>query len=77
MILILHFSLQVFSLVAALIVFPFSAHIIKVERYYVLPSSPTRGHSLTLLLFWTFLFASENISLMNLERDDWWFHLNT
>lgn len=43
----------------------------------MLPTAPGRGHSVTLLLFWTFLFAAENMAFMNLRRDDWWFHMKT
>lgn len=52
----------------------YSSLIIWVERNYALPSVPTRGHGLVLLLFWTFLFMTENLTFVNLGRHDWWFH---
>lgn len=52
----------------------YSSLIIWVERNYMLPSVPTRGHGLVLLLFWTFLFMTENLTFVNLGRHDWWFH---
>lgn len=59
------------------VIFPFSAHLIRVERYNMLPTAPGRGHSVTLLLFWTFLLAAENMAFMNIHRNDWWFHMKT
>lgn len=43
------------------------------ERYYLLPSVPTRGHGLVLLLFWTLAFIGENLTFVNMKQDDWWF----
>lgn len=56
------------------VVLLYSSLIIWVERNFMLPSVPTRGHGLVLLLFWTFLFMTENLTFVNLGRHDWWFH---
>lgn len=45
------------------------------ERHYLLPSVPTRGHGLVLLIFWTLLFIVENLSFINMRHEDWWFNL--
>lgn len=71
------YGYMVFSTVAMSLVYPFSAILILVERNYLLPSLPTRGHGLVLLLFWTFMFISENLMFINLHRNDWWTHLQT
>ncbi|KAK7590115.1 hypothetical protein V9T40_001728 [Parthenolecanium corni] len=71
------YGFMVIAAAVPVIIFPFSAYLIKVERYNMLPTAPGRGHSVTLLLFWTFLFAAENMAFMNLRRDDWWFHMKT
>lgn len=47
------------------------------ERHYLLPSIPSRGHGLVLLMTWTLLFISENLSIVNLKKEDWWFHIDT
>lgn len=47
------------------------------ERYYLLPSVPTRGHGLVLLIFWSLVFIVENLSFINMRHEDWWFHLNS
>lgn len=55
----------------------FSIVLVAKERYYALPSVPTRGHGLILLVFWTLIFINENLSIMNLKKEDWWFHIDT
>ena len=47
------------------------------ERYYILPSVPTSGHGLVLLIFFALVFIAQNVSLVNLNRSDWWFHLKS
>lgn len=39
------------------------------------PSVPTRGHGLVLLTFWTLVFVNENVSIMNLKKEEWWIHV--
>ncbi|XP_065206323.1 ATP-binding cassette sub-family B member 6 [Planococcus citri] len=77
---IYHGTIYAYSFVyvqATIFIMVTSTYLIHFERYYVIPSRSVRGHSVTLLVFWTLLFASENIAFVNLERDGWWFHLNT
>lgn len=68
---------MILSLVLTITMFPFSAILIIVERNYLLPSVPSRGHGLILLFFWTSVLISESLSFINLNREDWWFHLRT
>nr|CAD7409754.1 unnamed protein product [Timema poppensis] len=72
-----HWEEMIMSMLYALAVFPFSILLIIVERHYLLPSVPTRGHGLLLLLFWALLITTENLAFLNLRKEDWWFHLNT
>lgn len=55
----------------------FSIVLLIKERYYLLPSTPTRGHGLILLVFWSLIFINENLSIMNLKKEDWWFHIDS
>ncbi|KDR08849.1 ATP-binding cassette sub-family B member 6, mitochondrial isoform X3 [Zootermopsis nevadensis] len=71
------YGYMILSLLLTIAMFPFSAILIILERNYLLPSVPTRGHGLVLLFFWTLVLASESLSFINLNRDDWWFHLTT
>ncbi|XP_075221420.1 ABC transporter ATP-binding protein/permease Hmt-1 [Lycorma delicatula] len=59
------------------IIYPYAALILWLECNYQLPSVPPRGHGLVLLLFWTLNFITENMTLVNLGRIDWWFHPRT
>ncbi|XP_044763694.1 ATP-binding cassette sub-family B member 6 [Coccinella septempunctata] len=68
---------MIVSLVLTLLVFPYSLWILRVERHYMLPSIPTRGHGIVLLLFWTMVFVAENLSFLNLGKESWWFKLKT
>lgn len=47
------------------------------ERHYQLPSVPTRGHGVVLLLFFTITFIAQNVALVNINSKDWWFELKT
>ncbi|KAG8212741.1 hypothetical protein J437_LFUL019677, partial [Ladona fulva] len=60
------------------IAFTMSLVVMRVERKYMLPSVPTRGHGIVLLIFWTSVFVSENLSFLNLNREkEWWFHMRS
>ncbi|XP_063219275.1 ATP-binding cassette sub-family B member 6 [Bacillus rossius redtenbacheri] len=71
------YGYMIMSLLYAVSVFPFSLLLITVERHFLLPSVPTRGHGLILLLFWTLVLTTENLAFLNLRKEDWWFHLKT
>ncbi|KAK7049791.1 ATP-binding cassette sub- B member 6, mitochondrial [Halocaridina rubra] len=60
-----------------LICWPLSLRIVFLERNYLLPTVPTRGHGVVLLVFWTLVFVSENLAFLNLRNEDWWFDLTT
>lgn len=66
---------QIVSLVLTVLVYPYSILIVNVERKYLLPSVPTRGHGLVLLVFWTLIFIAENLAFLNLGKNEWWFQL--
>lgn len=53
----------------------YSVVLVVVERKYMLPSVPTRGHGLVLLIYWTLLFITENLAFLNLKKEEWWFQL--
>lgn len=56
--------------------FPFAVYLLYLERHKALPSIPTRGHGLVLLVYWTALFVTENLTFLNLQNERWWFHLH-
>jgi ATP-binding cassette subfamily B (MDR/TAP) protein 6 len=65
------------SLVLNLLAYPFSLLVVRIERRFLLPSVPTKGHGIVLLLFWTLVFISENLAFFNLDKKQWWFQLKT
>lgn len=56
--------------------FPIALYLLYLERHKALPSVPTRGHGLVLLVYWTALFVAENLTFLNLQNEKWWFHLS-
>ncbi|GFY68249.1 ATP-binding cassette sub-family B member 6, mitochondrial [Trichonephila inaurata madagascariensis] len=56
--------------------FPYALYLLYLERHKALPSIPTSGHGLVLLVFWTSVFIIENLTLLNLQNEKWWFNLN-
>ncbi|KAF6213692.1 hypothetical protein GE061_011414 [Apolygus lucorum] len=71
------YGYMVVYMVLTVVVYPFSVVLVIVERKFLLPSSPTRGHGLVLLVFWTLMFMSVNILFVNYHRDDWWNRLDS
>lgn len=55
------------------VLWPASLTIVILERRYLLPSIPTRGHGLMVLVFWTLAFVNENLAFLNLRNEEWWF----
>uniref|UniRef100_A0A1Q3FI81 ATP-binding cassette sub-family B member 6 n=2 Tax=Culex tarsalis TaxID=7177 RepID=A0A1Q3FI81_CULTA len=71
------YGFMIVSLAVTLFMYPYSIVLLVKERYYLLPSLPTRGHGLVLLLFWTLLFIAQNVVFVNLNYEKAWFHLGT
>lgn len=72
---IFHIFRQIVASSLTCISFLFAICLVLKERNYFLQSSPTRGHGLVLLIFWSLVFINENFSIMNLEKEDWWQHV--
>uniref|UniRef100_A0A336MLG8 ATP-binding cassette sub-family B member 6 n=1 Tax=Culicoides sonorensis TaxID=179676 RepID=A0A336MLG8_CULSO len=71
------YGFMIMSLCFTVIGYMFSWCLIVKERYYLLPSVPTRGHGLVLLVFWTLAFATQNLVFINFKHANWWFNLST
>lgn len=69
------FNFQIVASSLTCLSFLFSIWLVLKERFYMLPSLPTRGHGIVLLIFWTLVFVNENISVMNLKKEQWWIHV--
>ena len=66
---------MIVSGVLNLFAWPMSIGLILLERKKILPSIPTWGHGLVLLLFWTVAFANENLAFVSWLSPNWWFKL--
>ncbi|XP_046805510.1 ATP-binding cassette sub-family B member 6 [Lucilia cuprina] len=71
------YGYMILSTVLICVSYPFSICLVHKERHFQLPSVPTRGHGLVLLLFWTLAFINESLAFINLRHEDWWFNLKT
>lgn len=45
----------------------------RLERHWALPSVPTHGHGLPLLLFWAAGVVHEALAFLGLHSPHWWF----
>lgn len=71
------YGYMILPLLQGLLAWPLVCVLIIRERIYMLPAPPARGHGVILLLFWTAAFAFENLALLNIYSDDWFFKLKT
>lgn len=71
------YGYMILSTLMTVIVWPCSLIIIFLERGRALPSIPTRGHGLVLLIFWTLVFINENLAFLNMKNKAWWFALTS
>ncbi|XP_034664606.1 ATP-binding cassette sub-family B member 6, mitochondrial [Drosophila subobscura] len=71
------YGYMIYSTAVVCFAYPFSICLTLKERFYQLPSVPTRGHGLILLLFWTLAFINESLAFINLRHEDWWFNLKS
>ncbi|KAL0883110.1 hypothetical protein ABMA27_016570 [Loxostege sticticalis] len=69
------YGYMIVALVVTLITFPLSAYLAILEKRFLLPSVPPRGHGFVLLVFWALIFVSENLSFLNLNKEGWWWGL--
>lgn len=69
------YGYMIVALTVTLVVFPLSAYLAILERRFLLPSVPPRGHGFVLLVFWAMIFVSENLSFLNINKEGWWWHL--
>lgn len=67
---------QVLSMLAMLYAWTASVRLMFYERRRMLPSIPTRGHGLILLVFWTLVFVKENLPFISWWSSSYWWKLN-
>ena len=68
-------TVYVYDIVSASLMalaWPLAIAVTCLERKRLLPSIPTRGHGLVLLIFWSLAFINENVAFLSWFSDDWW-----
>ena len=54
-----------------------SVSLVFLERNYMLPIVPTRGHGLVILAFWALVLVFETTSVLSFKSPLWWWKLQT
>jgi ATP-binding cassette subfamily B (MDR/TAP) protein 6 len=67
------YGYMILTLLQAIISWPMVITLIIWERKYMLPTPPSRGHGIILLLFWTGVFALQNLMILNIQNPQWFF----
>lgn len=73
----MNLSFQILYTALMIFAYLFAICLVVKERHNQLPSVPTRGHGIILLLFFTLTFIAQNVALVNINSKDWWFDLKT
>ncbi|KAL5012191.1 hypothetical protein ScPMuIL_010742 [Solemya velum] len=68
---------QLLNALVAMVIWPLSLRLMCLERNNALPSIPTRGHGLVLLIFWTLAFVRENVAFVSWWNQSWWWYLES
>lgn len=71
------YGYMILTFLQGLVAWPLVCVLVIRERIYMLPAPPARGHGIILLLYWTACFVFENLALLNIYSDDWFFKLET
>lgn len=62
---------QVVEFAGTFIAYMLALSLVVKERFYKLPSTPSYGHGLVLLVTWMLQLIVENLALMNMKSDEW------
>ena len=65
---------QVLVAVATCVTYPLSIAVVMLERRRQLPSIPTRGHGLVVLMFWALAVVTEGVALTSWFSPLWWWN---
>lgn len=68
---------MILSAVFSAVVWPLSLVLLRLERKQILPTIPTRGHGMVLLMFWSLAFATENMAFISWWSSQWWWDLKS
>ncbi|CAG0907147.1 unnamed protein product, partial [Cyprideis torosa] len=71
------YGYMVLSLASTAVAWPLALLLLTQERRSILPTIPTPGHGLVLLVFWTITLVKENLAFINIKNVHWWFILKS
>ncbi|KAL8615692.1 hypothetical protein ACOMHN_007445 [Nucella lapillus] len=71
------YGYQVLTACTQVLAYLVTLRLISLERGNALPSIPTRGHGLVLLVFWALALVRENLAFISWWNPQWWWGLNT
>lgn len=66
-----HYSYQVVEFASTFFAYIMAISLVVKERFYKLPSPPSYGHGLVLLVTWMLQLIVENLALMNMKSTEW------
>ena len=67
---------ELLYVLSACVAWPMCIIVLLVERNFQLPSPPSHGHGVVLLITWSLGFISENLAFLSIDNEQWWFHLS-
>ena len=73
--LFLIFRYELLYILSACAAWPMCIVVLFVERHYQLPTPPSHGHGVVLLITWSLGFIAENLAFLSIDNQQWWFHL--
>ena len=66
------FRVDILQAVCGIVIWVMAAVLIRLECHWMLPSIPTRGHGLVLLMLMSITFVFETLVLLSWFSPQWW-----
>ena len=70
------YGYEILYLVSSLVAWLMVLLVLVVERCYQLPTSPSNGHGIVLLMTWFGAFMAENLAFLSMDTEEWWYVCN-
>lgn len=70
-------GVDILTFICLLLAWSGTLRLLSLERKRMLPTIPTRGHGLLLLVFWALAFLRENLAFVSWWSHSWWWYLKS
>lgn len=70
------YGFEILDLVSGVVAWPLCLGVLLVERNFQLPTAPSHGHGVVLITTWTLAFVLENLNLLSLNNQPFFFDLS-